>query len=99
MRMAVDEVRRAYERFREGCQLRLDLVAKEFAVEPPRKTGAQQLRKREKHVAVERAELHGERPERCRQCHVQSDRAARARFRCCLERLNLAALDPGPTII
>ena len=93
MLMAVDEVRRASERCREGCQLRLDLVAKELAVEPSRKTGAEQLRKREKHVAVERAEMHGERPERCRQCHVQSDRAARARLRRRLERLDLAALD------
>src|SRR5205814_4267822 len=43
MLMAVDEIGRSSERFREGCQLRLYLIAKELAVEPSRKARAQQL--------------------------------------------------------
>ena len=93
MLVAIDEVGRAAEQFLERRQLHHQFGADDFRIEFAQQPGAQQFWKRQEHAAVDRLEVHGQRPERRRQRDVQADRAARA-FACrLLQGCDLVAAD------
>src|SRR5258708_8047742 len=78
MLMAIDEIRLTAEHFVEGRKLHHQFGAYDFWIDPPQQPRAQQFRKRQEQAAVDRVEVHGQRPKRRRQRDVQADRAARA---------------------
>jgi hypothetical protein len=95
MLVAIDEIRRPAEQLGESRKLHHQFGADYFRIEPPGQTGAQQFRKGEELAAIDRLEMHRQRPERRRQCHVQADRATRALRGGRLQRTDFVAADRG----
>ena len=67
MLVAVDEIRGAAEHFAEGRKLHHQFGMDDFGIEPAQQARAQQLRKRQKHAAIDRLEVHRQGTKRRRQ--------------------------------
>src|SRR5690349_653076 len=93
MLMAVDKIRSSAEHFCERRKLNHHFSMDNFRVQPTEQAGAQQFWKRRKHTAIDRLEMHRERPKRGRQSDVQAEGATPTASACGLQCADFGAAD------